>query len=94
VLEIKPGELPKRMWFRIGDIAKWLSVEPSALRFWETEFIDALRPLERSKGGQRVYSRRQAVIFGSIKELLRTELYTIAGAKRQLKLAAERLKAG
>jgi DNA-binding transcriptional MerR regulator len=90
MLEIKPGELPNRHWFRIGDISRWLEVEPHVLRFWETEFADELSHLERSKSGQRVYSRRHAVVFGAIKELLYTELYTIAGAKRQLRLAQGR----
>lgn len=88
MLEIKPGELPKRLWFRIGDIAKWLDVPAHVIRYWESEFTDALRPLERTKSGCRLYSRRHAAVFGAIKALLYTELYTIAGARRQLRLVA------
>jgi DNA-binding transcriptional MerR regulator len=61
------------------------------LRYWETEFSQWLR-LERSQRGRRIYTRRQALTVGVIRELLYTELYTVAGAKRQLRLAAEREK--
>lgn len=83
------GELPIRMFYRIGDISRWLDVPTHVLRYWETEFAVHL-PVERSKHGQRIYNRQQAVRLAVIKELLYVELYTIAGAKRQLRLAAER----
>lgn len=84
-----PADKP---YYRIGEIASWLDVETHVIRFWEEEFSEFLCPHERSQRGQRVYSRRQAVVFGTIKELLYTELYTIIGARRQLRLARERMR--
>lgn len=89
------SDLAKRHFYRIGEIARWLDLETHVLRFWQTEFYDALGHVQRSKlgpKGQRVFSRRQALTFGIIRELLHVELYTIEGAKRQLRLAREREK--
>lgn len=82
-----------RLRYRIGEIARWLDVPTHVIRFWEEEFgARYLGPIERSKSGQRVYSRRNAIAFGAIKELLHVELYTHAGAKRQLDRVAGELR--
>lgn len=82
-----------RLRYRIGEVARWLGVDTHVVRFWEEQFgARYLGPLERTRSGQRVYSRRNAVALGAIRELLYVELYTIAGAKRQLRLADERAK--
>jgi DNA-binding transcriptional MerR regulator len=81
-------------YYTITQVASWLGVHAYALHHWENEFREFLHPLEpRRKGQRRIYTRRQAVLLGAIRELLYTELYTIAGAKRQLRLAAERERA-
>jgi DNA-binding transcriptional MerR regulator len=69
--------------FRIGELAKLLNVERFVIRFWEKEFI--LRPT-RSQGGQRFYEERDLDRFRQIKELLYEKGFTIAGARKQLKL--------
>lgn len=69
--------------FRIGELAKLLNVERFVIRFWEKEFI--LRPT-RSQGGQRFYEERDLERFKQIKELLYEKGFTIAGARKQLKL--------
>lgn len=58
------------------------SVQPYVLRYWETEF-PALAPL-KSGGGQRMYSQREIDIVMRIKQLLYSEGFTIAGAKKKL----------
>lgn len=78
-----------REWFRVGEVATWLGVGKHVLRFWEDEFGSLIGPVTRSKTRQRYYSRRNAVVFSIIYELLYVELYTIKGAKRQLRLARE-----
>ena len=55
---------------------------PYVLRYWETEF-PPLAP-NKSGGGQRLYSRREVDIILRIKQLLYTEGFTIAGAKKKL----------
>ena len=57
-------------------------VAPYVLRYWETEF-PPLAP-NKSGGGQRLYSRREIDIILRIKQLLYSEGFTIAGAKKKL----------
>ncbi len=74
--------MAKKLYFKIGEACKELDIQPYVLRYWETEF-PALSP-EKSKSGQRVYSRQDLGIIRRIKELLYDEGYTIAGAKKKL----------
>jgi DNA-binding transcriptional MerR regulator len=75
--------LPVKLYYRIGEVSELVGVEPHVLRYWESEFR-SIRP-QKSPKGQRVYSRRDLEKLLRVKELLYTEGYTIAGAKRQLK---------
>lgn len=76
-------QLPDKLYFRIGEVAGIVGVEPHVLRYWETEFR-SIRP-EKSRKGQRVYSRRDVDTLLKVKELLYGHRYTIAGAKRKLR---------
>lgn len=62
-------------------------VQPYVLRYWETEF-PSLAP-NKSGGGQRLYTRREIDIILRIKQLLYSEGFTIAGAKKKLEQEAE-----
>jgi DNA-binding transcriptional MerR regulator len=84
-------EIPDKLYFRIGDVAKLCSVQPYVLRFWESEFSQ-LRP-NKSGTGQRLYRKRDVEIALRIKRLLYDEGYTIAGA-RQIVQAETRHKGG
>lgn len=79
-------ELPVKLYYRIGEVAEIVGVEPHVLRYWESEF-KSIRP-QKSPKGQRVYSRRDLEKLLRVKGLLYTEGYTIAGARRQLKEAS------
>ena len=68
--------------FKIGEVCKVADVQPYVLRYWETEF-PALAP-NKSGGGQRLYSQREIDIIMRIKQLLYSEGFTIAGAKKKL----------
>ena len=57
-------------------------VQPYVLRYWETEF-PSLAP-NKSGGGQRLYTRREIDVILRIKQLLYSEGFTIAGAKKKL----------
>jgi DNA-binding transcriptional MerR regulator len=72
----------KRLYYKIGEACKALGIQPYVLRYWETEF-PALAP-SKSRSGQRVYSEKELEIIRRIKELLYSEGYTIAGAKKKL----------
>lgn len=68
--------------FKIGEVCRMAEVQPYVLRYWETEF-PALAPT-KSGGGQRLYSQREIDIVMRIKQLLYSEGFTIAGAKKKL----------
>ena len=74
--------LPQKLYFRIGEVAELVGVEPHVLRYWEREFR-TIRPTKSAKG-QRVYSRRDVENLMRVRELLYKEGFTIAGAKKKL----------
>lgn len=74
--------LPSKLFFRIGEVAGLVGVEPHVLRYWEREFR-AIRPTKSSKG-QRVYSRKDVENLLRVRTLLYEEGFTIAGAKKKL----------
>ena len=73
--------LPDKLYFRIGEVAELVGVEPHVLRYWETEF--RMRP-HRSSSGQRLYRKKDIGRFLRVKKLLHTEGFTIAGARKIL----------
>ena len=76
-------ELPAKLYYRIGEVAGIVGVEPHVLRYWETEFR-SVRP-QKSAKGQRIYSRRDVETLLKVKELLYAHRFTIAGARRKLR---------
>lgn len=76
------GGLPPKVYFRIGEVAELVGVEPHVLRYWEREFR-SIRPTKSAKG-QRVYSRRDVENLMRVRQLLYSEGFTIAGAKKKL----------
>ena len=77
------SDIPDKLYFRIGEVAKLCDIPAYVLRFWETEFPQ-LKPV-KSNTGQRMYRRRDVESVVRIKRLLYEEGYTIAGARQQLK---------
>ena len=77
------SELPDdERLYKIGEVCRIADVQPYVLRYWETEF-PSLAP-NKSGGGQRLYTRREIDIILRIKQLLYSEGFTIAGAKKKL----------
>ena len=76
-------ELPNKLYFRIGEVAKILGVKPYVLRYWETEF-SVLKP-GKTPSRHRLYRRRDVETLLEIKRLLYEEGFTIVGAKKKLK---------
>jgi DNA-binding transcriptional MerR regulator len=77
-------EIPDKLYFRIGDVAKLAGIKPYVLRFWETEF-PGLGP-KKSGTGQRLYRRKDVELVLEIKRLLYDRRYTIEGARKMLDL--------
>jgi DNA-binding transcriptional MerR regulator len=73
---------PGQRMYKIGEVCRLADVQPYVLRYWETEF-PPLAP-NKSGGGQRMYSERDVEIILRIKQLLYSEGFTIAGAKKRL----------
>lgn len=73
---------PDERMYKIGEVCRLADVQPYVLRYWETEF-PPLAP-NKSGGGQRLYTQRDVDIILRIKQLLYSEGFTIAGAKKRL----------
>lgn len=80
---MRPRGHVDKLYYRIGEVAGLVGVEPHVLRYWETEFR-SIRP-QKSASGQRVYSRRDVDTLLKVKELLYGQGFTIAGAKKKLR---------
>src|SRR6202522_2529253 len=80
-------EIPDKLYFRIGDVARLCEVPAYVLRFWETEFPQ----LKPNKGGtgQRLYRKKDVEMALRIKSLLYDEGYTIPGARQVFKAEAK-----
>jgi DNA-binding transcriptional MerR regulator len=75
-------EIPDKLYFRIGDVARLAGIKPYVLRFWETEF-PALGP-RKSGTGHRLYRRKDVEMVLEIKRLLYEQRFTIEGARKFL----------
>ena len=77
-----PTEIPDKLYFRIGDVARLAGIKPYVLRFWETEF-PGLGP-KKSGSGHRLYRRKDVEMVLEIKRLLYEQRFTIEGARKFL----------
>ncbi|MDA0712901.1 MAG: MerR family transcriptional regulator [bacterium] len=84
IREANTFTLPDKKYFKIGETSTLLGVKPHVLRYWETEFPQ-VRPY-KSKTGQRLYRRRDVEALIKIQKLLYEERFTIAGARKVLRL--------
>ena len=78
-------DLPEKKYFKIGEVAHLVGVEPHVLRYWQTQFPQ-VRP-QKSRSGHRLYRREDVETLLAIKELLHVQRFTIAGARQALKNA-------
>jgi len=76
-------DVPDKLYFKIGEVARLVGVKPYVLRYWESEF-SVLRP-GKTRSKHRLYRRKDVETLLEIRRLLYAEGYTIAGAKRRLR---------
>lgn len=76
------GDLP----LTIQQVEMIAGVSKPTLRYWERIFHDYLDP-HRTVGNQRIYSMDDVRRILRIKRLLKIEMFTICGARRQLGLS-------
>lgn len=69
-----------KFFIKIGQVSKIIDVPEHTLRYWEKEFN---LELEKTFGGQRLYSSSDIDNLFQIKRLLREEMYSVAGAKQR-----------
>ena len=73
----------EKKYFSIGEVAEMLNVNPSLIRFWESEF-DNLAP-RKNKKGNRIYTEKDIETLKTIYYLVKERGFTLKGAKDKLK---------
>ena len=76
-------ELPEKLYYGIGEVAKAFDVNTSLIRFWEKEF-DILKPKKNAKGNRKFTPediRNLELIYHLVKE----RGFTLEGAKIHLR---------
>ncbi len=73
----------KKKYYAIGEVATMLDVNPSLIRFWESEFPQ-LKPRKNRKGN-RVYTDKEIEQLQQIYYLVKVRKYTLKGAREKLK---------
>ncbi len=81
-------EIPNKLYFRIGEVARIAGIKPYVLRFWESEF-NGLGP-KKSGAGHRLYRRKDVELVLEIKRLLYEKRFTIEGARKVLQSKPKR----
>lgn len=74
----------EKHFYRVGEVAKIVGVEPHVIRYWERE--SRIVRTKKNGAGQRVFSRRDVERLLALKQLVYGEGYTLTGAVRQLAL--------
>jgi len=76
-------QLPEKLYYTIGEVAKAFDVNTSLLRFWEKEF-SIIKPKKNAKGN-RFFSKEDVKNIELIYHLVKEKGYTLEGAKVHLK---------
>lgn len=76
-------DLPKKKYYKIGEVAKAFGVNTSLIRFWEKEF-NILKPKKNAKGN-RLFTAEDLKNLKLIYYLVKEKGYTLDGAKRKMR---------
>ena len=76
-------ELPEKLYYGIGEVARAFDVNTSLIRFWEKEF-DALQPKKNAKGNRK-FTPQDITNLKLIFHLVKERGFTLEGAKIHLK---------
>lgn len=83
--------LRDKMYYSIEEVARHYSTTCVTIRNWCVWF-DIEKEIRRNSSNNRRFSNKNAQQIDRINELLRTELFTIKGAKRQIALFGWKLR--
>lgn len=75
-------ELPDKLYYSIGEVAKAFDVNASLIRFWEKEF-EIIQP-KKNKKGNRLFTKDDVECFKNIFYLVKVKGYTLEGAKQAI----------
>lgn len=75
--------LPDKLYYSIGEVAKAFDVNQSLIRFWDKEF-DILKPKKNAKGN-RMFTPEDIKNLQLIYHLVKERGFTLEGAKTHLK---------
>ncbi len=76
-------QLPEKLYYTIGEVAKAFKVNASLIRFWEKEF-DIIQPKKNAKGTRR-FTPSDIKNLELIYHLVKERGFTLEGAKTHLK---------
>jgi DNA-binding transcriptional MerR regulator len=79
-----------KMYYSIGEVAEFLNVNTSLLRFWEKEF--QFEVSKKNKKGNRLFTVKELEKINKIYQLVKIEGYTLDGAKKALKSKEPKLQ--
>lgn len=71
--------LPDKLYYSIGEVAKAFNVNTSLIRYWEKEF-PIIQP-KKNKKGNRYFSPKDVSHLKMIYHLVKEKGYTLDGAK-------------
>jgi DNA-binding transcriptional MerR regulator len=74
--------LPDKMYFSIGEVARYFGVSTSLIRYWEDEFPH-ITPRKNGKGDRR-YNKQDIEKVTIIYDLIKEKGFTIKGAQAYL----------
>jgi DNA-binding transcriptional MerR regulator len=72
----------KKLYYTIGELSDMFNVNASLIRFWEKEF-NLIQPKKSTKGN-RMFTPKDIENFNKIYNLVKTNGYTLEGAKKAL----------
>jgi len=75
-------DLPDKLYYSIGEVAKAFDVNASLIRFWEKEF-EIIQP-KKNKKGNRLFTKKDIDCFKNIYYLVKIKGYTLEGAKQAI----------
>ena len=80
--ELNNHNLNNKLYYSIAELASILDEKQHVVRYWEQKFTE-LKPHKRNSS--KYYTNKQVELFKIVKNLIREEHLTLAGAKKSLK---------
>lgn len=79
-----------KKYFTIGEVAELLQVNPSLIRFWESEF--SMLQFKKNKKGERRFTQEDISALKMIYYLVKQQGYTLEGAKEAIRQRASMIQ--